>query len=606
VNELPDGAVRDELSRVLQSRVFSGAPSLSRFLTYIVERTLEGRSEALKEYSLGVDVFERGDSFDPKVDTIVRVQARRLRTKLHDYYESEGRQDPLTIVLAKGRYVPEFVRGQTRPAERTFPLASRAATAFAVGAVVIVGLVMTMIVLWRRPTAAIAVPNIKSIAVLPLVNLSRDPDQDYFAEGMTETLITDLGRTSSLRVISHTSVNRYKGTTVPVPQIARELDVDAVIEGTVMRSGDRIRITANVIQAEPERHLWADAFESDLRDVLVTQGEVATTIARAVQAMTPRELAARPKTVNPDAYREYLAGRYFYEKFSRPSIAKAFEHLDRAIHLDPDLALAHAIRAQAYIPLVSWNAAPPRPTLAKAEEAARKAIALDETLAEAHTALGGVHVMRTEWAEAEREFQAAIAANPNYYMAHDWYGYMLEARGEFDRALDEMNRGRQLDPLSEGAHKSLGSIYYYRGQYDEAAAEEQEALRLDPTFFSARALLGAIYERQGRYQAAIAEFQKIAASVPIAHAYAASGDARKAREILHEFQKQARDLAYVPHKAFAIVYVGLGEYDAAIEELEKGDQAGEAMDHINVEPRFQPLRSNARFVALLRRHGFTS
>jgi TolB-like protein len=604
--EIPAGAVRDELSRVLQSRAFSGAPSLSRLLTHVVERTLDGKGDDLKEYSLGVDVFDRGDSFDPKVDTIVRVQARRLRAKLHEYYQSEGREDPIAIVLAKGRYAPEFERAQKRPTERSIPKVPVAAASLGVAAIVVLGLV-TAVLLWRqRPSAAAAAPNIKSVAVLPLVNLSNDPDQEYFAEGMTEALITDLGQASSLRVISHTSVNRYKGTTVAIPQIARELDVDAVVEGTVTRSGDRLRITANLIQVSPERHLWAETFESDPRDILKTQSEVASTIAGAVRVMSTRPVdRAWLKSVNFEAYREYLAGRYFYERFSVTGMEKAFEHLDRAIQLDPGFPLPYAIKAQAYIPLVSWGVTPAQAALAKAEAAARQALAQDADLAEAHTALGGVHVMRTEWTEAAREFKAAIAANPNYYIAHDWYAQMLTETGDFARGLDEYKLASRLDPLNEGAHKSLGFIYYVRGQYDEAVREEKEALRLDPTFFTAHAVLGGTYERQGDYQAAVAEFQQTGASLFMAHAYALSGKTREARRILHDYQQNGF-LGHVSHAGIAYVYMGLGEHQAAIEELEKADREGEALDSINIDPNLAPLRHNARFVALLRRHGFAS
>jgi len=269
-------------------------------------------------------------------------------------------------------------------------------------------LVLLLAHIWKPPASGNTSPKFQSIAVLPLINLSRDPDQEFFAEGMTEALITNLGKTNSLRVISHTSVNRFKGSKLSLPQIAQELKVDAVVEGTVMRAGDHLRVTANLIQAFPEKHLWADAYQRDLRDVLAMQDEIAAKISREVQANSSHRQPAPSKPVNPEAYQEYLWGRRLFEGFTWDGEHNALGHLNRAISLDPNFAPAYATRAEAYIPLVAWGAIPPREGLAKAEADARKALSLDGTLADAHIGMAGVHVMRTEWAEAEQEFQRAL------------------------------------------------------------------------------------------------------------------------------------------------------------------------------------------------------
>jgi TolB-like protein/Tfp pilus assembly protein PilF len=473
----------------------------------------------------------------------------------------------------------------------------------AVAGIALLTAVVLLLAHTRKPPASGATsPKFQSIAVLPLINLSRDPDQEFFAEGMTEALITNLGKSNSLRVISHTSVNHFKGSKLSLPQIAQELKVDAVVEGTVMRAGDHLRVTANLIQAFPEKHLWADAYQRDLRDVLAMQDEIAAKISGEVQANSSHRQPAVSRPVNPEAYQEYLWGRRLFEGFTWDGEHNALGHLDRAIRLDPNFAPAYATRAEAYIPLVAWGAIPPRESLAKAEADARKALSLDGTLADAHIGMAGVHVMRTEWAEAEQEFQRALALNPSHYLAHDWHGYLLGDIGNHDAEMAEIKLSCQLDPVTEFPHKSLGAVHLETGRYAEAISEAQKALELSPAFGDARWVLARAYEEQGQYTAAIAEFQKLNDSVDLGHAYAVSGDKAKARAMLRALELQAKT-QYMAHRGFALVWLGLGEQDKAIVELEKADHDGEPFDYMNQDNRFTPLRKNSRYLALLRRHG---
>jgi TolB-like protein/DNA-binding winged helix-turn-helix (wHTH) protein/Flp pilus assembly protein TadD len=433
--------------------------------------------------------------------------------------------------------------------------------------------------------------SVHSIAVLPLSSLSHDLDQELFADGMTEALITDLGKINSLRLISHTSVNHYKGSKLPIPEIAKALQVDAIVEGTVMWSGGRSRVTGNLIQAHPEKHLWAEAYERDLRDVLTMQDEIARSIAYEVQAKSLPGNVARPVLVNPEAYQEYLWGYRLFEGFTWDGEHNALRHLDRAIRLDPNFAPAYATRAEVYIPLVSWGAIPPRESLAKAEEDARKALSLDDTMADAHIGMAAVHVMRTEWSEAEREFQRALALNPNHYIAHDWHGYLLGDIGNHDGEMAEIKLSCRLDPVTEFPHKSLGAVYLETGRYTEAIAEAQKALELSPAFGVARWVLARAYEAQKDYLEAIAEFGKLGDSVDQAHAYAISGNKGKARAILRNLQHQAKT-QYISHTGLALVLLGLEDNNKAIAELEKADQNGEPFDYMNQDSRFNPLRAN--------------
>jgi TolB-like protein/DNA-binding winged helix-turn-helix (wHTH) protein/Flp pilus assembly protein TadD len=471
---------------------------------------------------------------------------------------------------------------------------------------VLIGAILLKLLATReRQSTQHALTKIRSIAVLPLVNLSRDPNQDLFADGMTEALITDLGKINSLRVISHTSVNRYKRTNLPIPQIAKRLQVDAIVEGTVTHTENRLRVTANLIQASPERHLWAEAYERDVRDVLAMQDEVAGTIAHEVQAKFVPSQQAAPRPVNPAAYEEYLWGRRLFETFTWDGVHGAVQHLDRAISLDPNFALAYATQAAAYVVLIGWHAVPPREGLAKIEAASRKALSFDNTLAEAHTAMAGFHVMRTEWAEAEREFQQAMLLNPNYYIAHDWHGYLLSNIGNQAGALAETKLGCQLDPLSDACHESLGTTYLLMGQYDEAIEEARKTLELNPASPGAHWIQARAYEARGRCPEAIAEMRKYGGPASLAYVYAVCGNKSKARAILHQLEQQSKT-EYVSHYDLAIVKVGLGEREEAVAELEQADREGEPLAEINVEPWFNGLHKDSRFLALLRRHGFST
>jgi len=335
------------------------------------------------------------------------------------------------------------------------------------------------------------------------------------------------------------------------------------------------------------------------------QNDVAENIAREVQARSAAAPAVAAAPVNPEAYQEFLLGRHLFERFTRAGEAAAVEHLNRAIAMDPDLALAYATLAEAYIPEVGWGVVPPRETLAKAEAAARKALSLDDTLAEAHVGLAGVHVMRTEFAEAEREFQLAIAINPSNYIAQDWYGYLFEARGDYQRELAQMKLAMSLNPVSELPHKSLAGAYYFMRDYDRAIEEAKTALEINPGFEVARVIMAEAYRGQGRYRESLAEFEKLGAKPAIGYLNAVSGHPERARAILAELE-QSRSDSWRARFALAIIHIGLGETDAAIAELEAADRAGVPFEHVNVVTYFDPLRHDRRFIELMRRHGFGS
>jgi TolB-like protein/DNA-binding winged helix-turn-helix (wHTH) protein/Flp pilus assembly protein TadD len=457
-----------------------------------------------------------------------------------------------------------------------------------------------------RLVARSTIPPIQSVVVLPFVNLTGDVEQDYFADGMTEALTTELGKSNAFRVISRTSAMQYKQTRKSIPEIARELNVDGVVEGAVQRASDRVSITAQLIYAPTDRHIWAQNYERNLSDALAMQSEVAEAIAYAVRAKSTTQeqvIPAHLRQVVPEAYREYLRGRFFWEQRSEEALDRSISHFDRALQIDPNFALAYAAEAEAYIPLAVRGYRAPKEPFAKAKEMATKALALDETLPGAHNALAAVHFNQYDWAGAEKEFERAIELNPSYVTAHLWHGYFLEALGQQSANLAERKLGQELDPLNLAAGTGVGTAYFYLGQYDQAIEEQRKTLELNPGFDQALVNLGEVYEAKGMYADAIDVYGKAGALASRGHAYAASGKKAEARKILSELDQQSKHRYVSPYDR-ALIYTGLGENDQALAWLEKAEQQNVPLHHINVDQRFNSLRSDKRYQQLLRRIGF--
>jgi TolB-like protein/DNA-binding winged helix-turn-helix (wHTH) protein/Tfp pilus assembly protein PilF len=463
---------------------------------------------------------------------------------------------------------------------------------------------------------AVPLPRIEAIAVLPFENLSHDPEQEYFADGMTEALITDLGKISALRVISRTSVMRYKKTDKPLPQIGRELNVDAVVEGTVQRSGDRVRITANLLHAPTDRHLWAETYERDLRDVLVLQDEVTRSIASEIQIkVTPNEQVrlAGARAVNPEAHRLYLIGRFLWNKRTEEGFKQAINNFQRAIEIDPNYASAYAGLADAYNLLGDWGYLPPRDAYPKAKAAAQKALQIDDASAEAHTSLAYAHFEYDwDWAACEKEFKRAIELNPNYATAHHWYSEYLSAMKRHAEAVAEGQRAQELDPLSPIISDCLACRYLFTRQYDEAIRRFRDTVSLFPEFAVAYGDLAGTYMANGTYQEAIVAHQKArslsgASATEVAaigEAYAKGGIRGYYLWELRRLREESRH-RYVRAEAFAYLYAGLGEKDQAFAYLEKAYQDRDwHLTLLQIGPGFDPLRSDPRFQDLLRRMNF--
>jgi TolB-like protein/Tfp pilus assembly protein PilF len=454
--------------------------------------------------------------------------------------------------------------------------------------------------------------NITSLAVLPLDNFSGDASQEYFADGITDELITDLAQISALRVISRTSAMVYKGARKPLPEIARELNVDAVVEGSVQRSGDQVRISAQLILAPADKHLWAQSYEGDLRNALALQKQVARSIAEQIRVqLTPREETSLQsvKAVNPEAYESYLKGRFFWNKRTPDGLKVALAYFNQAIEEDPKYAQAYAGLADSYDLLGDWEygVLAPNEAYPKAKAAAIKALELDNALGEAHTSLAfSLDVFDWDWDSAEREFRRAIELNPGYATAHHWYAWHLSEMGRNSEAIAEMRKAENLDPLSLIISADMAEILLVAHRDDEAVEQSRKTIAMDSNFAIAHFELGQAFVQKQNYNEAIAEFQKaielsggsVSCKSNLAYAYAVSNKSNEAVKILDDLKaRSTRDASGI-----ALIYVGLGKKDQAMKWLEKAYE-----EHFNpsilLRPAFDSLRSDPRFRNLVHRIG---
>src|SRR6266540_1270119 len=461
-----------------------------------------------------------------------------------------------------------------------------------------------------RQSEAATVSN-KSIAVLPFDNLSGDPQNAYFSEGVQDEILTRLAKIAELKVISRTSTQRFKSAPNDLRQIAQQLGVANILEGSVQKANDQVRVNVQLINALTDAHLWADTYDRKLTDIFAVETEIAKTVADVLQAkLTGSEqhvIAARP-TENTEAHQLYLKGRFFWNKRTGNDLKKSIDYFEQAIAADPNYALAYAGVADGYVWLPGYTAGTPRDSYPKAKAAAKKALELDDTLAEARTSLAiAIWLYDFDSSQANREFQRAIELNPNYAIAHQQYGNVtLSALGRFDDAIAEGKRAVELDPLSLVINTDLGSNYCYARRYDEAIAQLRKTLEMDAGFYIAHIVLSQALDAKGARDAAIVEYQKARTlnddpSVLglLGRAYGLSGNKMEAEKILDQPKKLSQE-RYVSAYRFALVYLGLGDKEEALRWLEQSyqDRAGSDIGYIRVDPLLDPLRGDPRFEAL--------
>ena len=476
--------------------------------------------------------------------------------------------------------------------------------------------VLVGLVAWKLQSASRSSPAIRSLAVLPLESLSSDASQDYFADGMTDELISDLGHISALRVISRTSAMGYKHTRKSLPQIARELNVDGVVEGTVLRSGDRVRITAQLIDGAADRQVWSQSYEGEVRDTLALQSNVARAIAEQIRinvnAGEQAALSGRA-VVDPAAYESYLKGRYFWNKRTADGLKVALAYFKQAIDENATYAQAYSGLADTYALLGDWQYAVMTPTeaLPKAKAAATKALELDGGLGEAHTSLAFcLDGFDWNFDAAGKEFQRAIALNPGYATAHHWYAWHLALLRRYDEAIAEMQKAASLDPLSIVITADLAELLALAHSYDESIRWSRKALELDPGFALAHNHLGQAYLQKHMIDEAIAELRQavtLSKGSPtcianLARAYVASGRRAEAEQLLADLKKRSKpDQSFGPE--IAVIAAALGDRDQAMQWLQRGYDE-RFNPGVLIRPGFDPLRTDPRFEALMRRVGF--
>ncbi len=475
-----------------------------------------------------------------------------------------------------------------------------------------VGLAVVLAVGARLFRQDVATP-IRSLAVLPLENLSHDPEQDYFAEGMTDALITDLARISALRVVSRTSVMQYKGTKKPVSQLARELNVDAVLEGTVARDQDQVRITAQLIRAEPERHLWAEKYEARMSGILAMQDEVAEAVVSAIQVKVigrERSPLATRRAVDPAAYEAYLRGRYLWEQTGEENLKKSREYLEQAVNADPGYALAWAGLGDTYDYLASWGVLSSQDVRPRAQAAAQKALDLDGTLPGPLVTLAEVKVnYEWDWAGAERLCKQAIAMAPDYGQAHHVYATLLAEVGRVGEAVAEARRAHEVEPLSPVFSANVVWKLYLARQYRDAELESQ---KMSSWYrgFTGGYVLASVYLQTGRPREAVAELRKTATEwgrgslelMYLGHGLGVSGAKAEGQQVLNEMLELSHQ-RYIPPDYIAMVYEGLGKRDQALRWYEKAFAERSLNGWILPDPQLDAIRAEPRFKMLLRNMG---
>jgi TolB-like protein/Tfp pilus assembly protein PilF len=523
---------------------------------------------------------------------------------------------PIALVIAWAFELTPGGIKRTEEADRVYPGRSRGRAWIYV--VISASLLSAGLFFLGRYTAPnenkIANVPAKSIAVLPFENLSRDPDNAYFAEGIQDEILTRLAKVADLKVISHTSTQRYKSSPDNLPQIAKELGVANILEGSVQKSQDQVRVNVQLINAATDAHLWADSFDRKLIDIFAVESEIAAKVADILKAkLTGAEqhaISMQP-TQNTEAHQLYLKGRYFWNKRTGPDLQKAIDYFKQAIEKDPGYALAYVGLGDSYILLSGFGAAPPQDSFPLAEAAAKKALEIDDNLAEAHTTLGFILcVHHLNFADSIREFERAIALNPNYATAHHWFGDgPLLAVGQFDRAIGEGKRAVELDPLSVIITADLGADYLVARRYNEAIEQFHKAIDLDPRFYYAHWNLAQALEMKGDLRGALAEYKKAVeldddpfVLALLGQAYAKVGQRDEALKILVQLPQIAAH-RYVPSYSFALLHMTLGDKDKAIEWLERSYHDGAGLDIIflKVDPMLDPLQKEPRFQALVQK-----
>lgn len=600
-----DEAVRHALERVSSSKAFSQSDSLKRFIQYIVEARLEGKEGELKEFTIGAEVFERGESYDPRIDPIVRVQATRLRSKLRDYYQDEGSSDALVIELPKGAYVPSFRPREASSSESTTRDGSRGVSlprslgwvaALAAAAVVVIFAVT------NRGTDNVAGGDVRSLVVLPFTDMSVAQDQQYYGDGLADEITSTLAEVRDLDVVPRMTAFAFRDRDLVTVQEA--LHVDAALQGSVRKSEDTLRVTAQLIRLADGRQIWSESFERTQDHAFEVQDVIARAVAVAVEKELMAERGASAAHVpEPAAYEDYLKARFELSQTTRVSVGRSIRLFERATEIDPGYAKAYAGLVQAYVVNVLWGFAPPDETREPAREAAEQALSLDAGQAEALSAAAAFQLIY-EW-DLDAARKLLESADPDNDEMHAVQGLLLIAEGRLDEALAELERAIELAPDTPFLHHLAATAVYYAGDYATSLQMSEAVMTWAPDYALTPLLVSQIYMRQGELLAAGAAldtFQRMAGDTTLALSARAileahSGREPEAKALLERLRTRT---SYVPAAFVARVLVALGERDAALAELETARlERSLPILTLRSDPAFALLTDEPRFTALL-------
>ncbi len=597
--------VRNSLEKLLSSERFVRSWSISRLLRFLVANALDGNSDRLKEYTLGVEVFDRGADFDPNSDNIVRVQARNLRTKLDEYYAAEGATDPIRIEFPKGSYFVSF-RPVTPAAPisqpRPFPLK------WVVACAIVTALIAAAVV-WRLRTIP---PNRSAdkhiVAVLPFTNLDHNPESDYFSDGLAEELINSLSKLQGLGVIARSSSFRFRGAERDLKQIAQELKATDILEGSVRKRGSEIRVAVHLVDVSTSQTKWSGQYDRDLNDVLRTEEE----IANGVSATLKLQLApARPNSapaINNEAYDLYLKGRYYWNKIDPTQTPKAIALFEQSIKADPSFSAPYVGLAGAYGTETVLNLVPPRENWPKIKAMLVRALELDETNAEAHTLMAGVAAWY-EWNydRSEVEYRRGVQLAPGDVIAHQYFASMLGAMGRTAEADAEMDIALKLDPLNHFARWAKAQLLYWKGDLSGCKAILMQLYREHPELPSVSQWLAMVYSLTGEHSQAIRVLEESAKRAPanpsfygqLAYVYGKAGQPDRAREVLAALELMSRS-RFVAAVNPCYAYLGLGDRKMALHYLAQAcEERSIRPPWILVDQRFRELRNEPGFDKLV-------
>jgi TolB-like protein/Flp pilus assembly protein TadD len=587
---IPADLVRKECEKVLTGTLFSRSQRMRAFLSYIVEKSLSGEPADLKEYRLAIEVFERRSTFDPASDPIVRVEAGRLRARLKEYYRKEGRRDDIRIECGKGGYQATFLRYEV-PIEKGVARTKRSTTTR------------------KRAT----------VAVLPFIDLSHARDQEYFCDGIAEELIALLGQVAEIRVVSRTSSFAFKGKSLDIREIGKRLNADAIIEGSVRKDGDRLRISAQLTMVADGLELWSETHERTSADLFLIQDEISRSIIdnlkRKMLGYKAEPLIER-YTADPDAYRLYLHGRHYWSKRTEESLKTGIRYFEQAIARDANYAAAYAGIADSYAILGNRAVLAPAAAMPQAKNAALKAISLNSGLGEAHASFALVRsLFDWEWADAEKEFLAAIDLNPAYATARQWYAFnCLVPTGRLDEAVHQLQQTLDLDPVSRIVNSVLGQLYAMQGKPEEAVVQLNKTLELDENFYLTHWYLGLAYCNLGRFSDALNSLKRankqagvnpsILGAIGMTHAR--NKNQAEAFRILEELRGLSTR-RYVCAGSMAQILAALEDDAGALEYLQQAYRDRSAsLVHLLVNPAYQRLHRHREFTKLARNVGLVN